>query len=62
MDTNITTTRHSVEAVPRGDGYAARCECGDITFGGFTSRSQARAALTSCLAASRRDEFGRWAA
>lgn len=62
MTTTITATHHSIEAVPRDDGYAARCECGDITFGGFASKSQARAALTSCLAASGRDEFGRWAA
>lgn len=44
--------RHKVVTVPRGttddgaQGYAARCEdCTAITFGGFTSRSTARAAL-----------------
>lgn len=47
---------HRVETVRRGDwtdeggvthaGYAARCtECSAITFGGFASRSAARAAL-----------------
>ncbi|MEV7768305.1 hypothetical protein [Microbacterium sp. NPDC086615] len=44
---------HKVVTVERGDGYAARCTvvvegvetlCG-ITFGGFASRSEARAAL-----------------
>ncbi len=44
---------HKVVTVERGDGYAARCEvkrdgvthlCG-ITFGGFATRTEARAAL-----------------
>lgn len=46
--------RHKVVTVERGTtadgrrGFAARCEtegCGEITFGGFVSRTAARAAL-----------------
>ena len=38
---------HKVVTIERGDGYAARCEtCGDITFGGFPTRTEAREALT----------------
>lgn len=55
-------TQHQVEAVPRSDGFAACCECGEITFGGFASRSEARAELGECLTAMGRDEFGRWVA
>lgn len=46
-------TRHEVATVPRGEGFAARCEvstggvshlCG-VTFGGFRTRAEAREAL-----------------
>jgi hypothetical protein len=46
-------TRHEVVTVPRGEGFAARCEvsidgvshlCG-VTFGGFRTRAEAREAL-----------------
>ncbi len=42
---------HAVTVVSRGTteegrpGWAARCSCGAITFGGFASRAAARAAL-----------------
>lgn len=62
----MTETRaakqHRIDTVVRQGGFAARCDCGKITFGGFASRSQARAALGECLAALGRDEFGRWTA
>jgi len=39
-------TSHRVVTLERNGGYAARCEtCGDITFGGFRTRTEARAAL-----------------
>lgn len=46
-------TTHKVTTVPRGKsgdqgqhpGYAARCTCGAITFGGFRTRTEARDAL-----------------
>lgn len=41
-------TGHRVVTFERNGGYAARCEepgCDDMTFGGFATRSAARAAL-----------------
>lgn len=51
--TMTTKTAHKIETVERGTsgdqgqykGYAARCTCGAITFGGFGTRTEARAAL-----------------
>jgi len=37
---------HKITTFERGGGYAARCDtCGDLTFGGFPTRTAARAAL-----------------
>ncbi|WP_278101681.1 hypothetical protein AB0870_08110 [Microbacterium proteolyticum] len=38
--------RHKVVTYESGGGFAARCTCGDVTFGGYGSRTEARAALT----------------
>lgn len=41
----MSSQRHKVVTYERGGGFAARCTCGDLTFGGYGSRTEARAAL-----------------
>lgn len=54
------SNQHQVITVERQGGYASRCSCGEVTFGGFPSRSAARLALRECLRASGRDEYGHY--
>lgn len=62
---NDDDTQHKVETFERGTtpegqrGFAARClkpTCGEITFGGFTTRAAARRALAGHAALARRTE------
>lgn len=64
-ETNHDGTRHEVETFERGAtpeghrGFAARClepTCGEITFGGFATRTAARLALAGHAAPARKTE------
>lgn len=56
---NNEQVTHKVVTVPRQGGFAARCTCGGITFGGFNTRGDAALALGDCLAESNRNELER---